>query len=278
MSAVRRAVVAVTALAVVASGVVAATADGATACSLGGPAPGARVLRLDLPSGADDVTIRLRATAQPGRRLVAGVFLVRAGSHRVVAYRIRADGVAPANTLVRSDDNAVVDSPYNGPAAPFARTSGTPVPGLRPGSYYVAGFGSGTSTRAQWGAEVAVDGEHTCTVVGDGSVFGVDASQSHRGTAVTAPAASSVHRVVMHWHTDRSLVVGVMQATQELAGTATLEYSTPTSRGRITDMIRPFASTAGRYRYIASTDAAAFASLAVTGAAFALPDRTRTPR
>src|SRR3954454_6833195 len=118
MSAARRAVVALASVSLLASGAVGARAadgpDTATACALGGPTPGARVLRLDLPHGADDVSLAMHTTTATGRRLAEGVFLLTARTHRLVAFRIAVDGVAPARTSAHAGDATIVDSAYSG--------------------------------------------------------------------------------------------------------------------------------------------------------------------
>jgi hypothetical protein len=224
-------------------------------------------VRIDLPHGASDVTLRTLQSAPTGTRLTEGVFLVEARTRRLVAFQVHTDGLSPVATTVRVGGQTLVSSPYEGPALPIARRAGTPVPGLRPGSYVLAGFGTGTSPRAQWGAELSLGGRHRCVVLGQGTVFSTDASRSAGGTAVTTPAVSVVDGGVLQWRTDRQLVVGVMQATQELAGSASLDYRTPTATGTVTDGLVPFVSTAGRYHWVVRTTAP-LAGIAVAGAAF----------
>jgi hypothetical protein len=269
MTAARRAVAALVASTTVISGAVGATASPRTSspsCALGGPTPGARTIRLDLPHGSDGVSLRLRPPSQTGRRLVEGAFLLAARTHRLIAFVVAVNGARPERTIVRIGGRSVVDA-SGGVVAPFGRGEAAIVPDLRKGSYDLVGFGSGAAT--DWGAELDVDGPHTCAVVGSGRVFSRDASESSSGTTVDTTGVAVVDDAPMSLRTTRPLVVGVMQATHEFAGHARLAYRTPTSHGTVTDDIAPLLSTAGTYHWTASARAA-IPVLAVAGAAVSL--------
>jgi hypothetical protein len=273
MTVVRRAVVALVVSSTLTGGAFVAAAAPISSCALGGPTPGVRALRLDLPAGTDGMSLRVRPPSQVGRRLVEGVFLLSARAHRLIAFDIAVDGASSDRTVVRAGGTSVVNTRQTGPAAPFGRHAGAVVPDLEPGSYYLVGFGSGSAT--QWGAELEVNAPHTCMVVGGGGVFTRDASRSTSPTAADATGAAVVSAAPLSLRTSQPLVVGVMQATHELAGHARLDYRTPTTHGTVTDSIAPFVSTAGRYRWSA-TATAAFPVLAVAGAVVNL--RARQPR
>src|SRR4051794_10935749 len=104
-----RCALAVAVLSLATLGVADARAGDTTSCAVGGPTPGARVVRLDLPHGADDVSLQLRPSSATGKRTVQGLFLLSARTHRLVAYRIAADGSAPERNRVSAGGTDVVD-------------------------------------------------------------------------------------------------------------------------------------------------------------------------
>jgi len=244
-----------------------AVASESSRCSLGGPTPAMRAIRVDLPHGSNGMSLQVRAPSQAGRRLVEGAFLL-SEQRRIIAFALTTDGVQPHRTTVRVGGADVVNTPDSGVAAPFGRTASAIVPDLKAGRYYLVGFGVGSAT--QWGADLQIVGAHVCAVLDGGETFDIDASQSAAHTLVDSSVATTATSAAFSWHTSHNFVVGVVQATHELVGHARIDCRTPTGRGSVIDTVEPFVSSAGAYRWIA-TATAALPVLDVAGAAISLP-------
>jgi hypothetical protein len=230
---------------------VASPSRGSTACSFGGPAPGFGAARLELPAGADQVSLRLfghramRPTAGSGPPLVQGIFVLDATTRRLIAYRVATEGDV------------------------FVHSANASVPSLAPGSYLVVAFGAlpgVVKPTDSWAAELAAPGAESCSPVGAGEVFSRGAGDFHEGVAALGGAAAVVRGGRTTMTATRSLVIGVMDASVQFAGTAKLDYTLPGSSGTVSDALHPFVSTAGPYAWTANVQGA-FPTLAVAGVA-----------
>jgi len=239
-----------------------ARADTTTRCSFGGPAGTSRVLRLDLPTGSDFLTVSLTATrttrptgTADSWHLAAGVFVIDEATNRLVSYRISNDGTATRRTVVESDGDRVVDQAAPGPDAPFRHEALAPVPGLPPGSYLVAAFGTDGSAAIPndpWGGFVEVSGTHTCALLPAGTIVDMNQNDFHGGTQISTTGAAYVQDTTLDRSLSGDLVVGLMDASTEATGDATLDYAMPGGTGRVRDDIIPFVAPSGSYSWTAN--------------------------
>jgi hypothetical protein len=244
-----------------------ARADATTRCSFGGPAGTSRVLRLDLPTGSDFLTMSLTATrttrptgTTDSWHLAAGAFVIDEATQQIVSFRISNDGTATRRTVVENDGDRVVDQAAPGPDAPFRHEALAPVPGLAPGSYLVAAFGTDGSANIPndpWGGFVEVSGTHTCALLPAGTIVDVNQNDFHGGTQISTTGAAYVQGAALARSLSGDLVVGLMDASAEATGDATLDYAMPGGAGRVRDSIEPFAAAGGDYSFVARTSGVA---------------------
>lgn len=256
-------------------------ADEITSCTMGGPTPGSKTIRFDLPEGTDFLSLEPRGT-RPVRpvsdeknwHLAEGIVIVNLDTHAIEAYRVESSGSAPRRVIVRADGTTVVDQGTTAPDGPFYHTSIRNRPGLPAGSYLAVGFGTDGSAafpNEQWGAQVRLAGTHACTPYGAGATFEFDQSRFGGGTQVYL-GPYGMARDIEHARTiaPADLVVGLMDAAVQGSGTARLAFETPAGSGVVEDAIVPFVSTEGTHRFTGSYDGI-YPLLLVAGVALDLP-------
>jgi hypothetical protein len=259
-----------------------------TVCPMGGPTPGYRAIRFDLPQGSTFLGLEphgSRATRvvsdDTNWHLASGVFIVNAQTLALEAYRIEASGTAPRALVVTADGTQLVRQPTTAPDGPFYHTAAYPRSGLPAGSYYAIGFGSdgGTTTPNEfWSYDVRIEGHHSCTSIGNGTIFDVDNTEFTGGTQVYAHGAGKAEGISYSMPQPGSVdvVVGLMDAAvqgSELAGTggeATLGFQTPLGSGLVDDSIQSFVSKAGPHEFEGNFEGV-FPTLLVAGVALDLP-------
>lgn len=265
-----------------------ARADEVTVCPMGGPTPGYRAIRFNLPQGSDFLGLEPHGTRasrvisdNTNWHLASGVFIVNASTRQIEAYRVESVGSAPRAVVVRSDGADVVRQSTTGPDGPFYHTASKPRSGLAPGTYYAIGFGSdgGTTTPNEWWSyDVRVEGTHSCSSVGNGAVFDVDNTEFAGDTQVYAGAVGAAEGITysMPQPSNVDFVVGLMDAAvqgSELGGGeggAELAFQMPSATGVVEDEIVPFASGAGTHDFEGSFQGA-FPMLLIAGVAIDLP-------
>ena len=239
-----------------------AHADQGTDCSFGGPTPGWRALKLDLPQGSTFLTLELGSTrvqrglsGQDDWHLASGIVVVEAQTLALEAFRVSSKGMAPRRAVVDASGERVVqdvtapDVPYEHGASGFRN-------GLPAGSYYVIAFGSDggpANPNEWWSAGIQVSATVPCTPVGDGGVFDFDQTDFD-GTQVYAPGAGYADSITMQTTMTRQVVVGLMDAETQgrVASNISLDYTTPMAAGTVSQKLIPFVSTAGAHSFTAS--------------------------
>jgi hypothetical protein len=246
----------------------AVAAEVTTRCSFGGPTGNSRVLRLDLPEGSDFLTVSLsgtRATRPAGTtdswHLATGAFVIDEATSRLVSSRISSEGTATRRTVVENGGSRPVDAATPGPDAPFRHAAIASAPRLAPGSYLVVAFGSdGSSTTPNdsWGGFVEVAGSHACSLLPSGTVFDVNHNDFSGGTQVSTTAASMIMGASLTRDLSGDIVVGLMDASTQVTGNATLDYSMPNATsGTVSDAIVPFVAPGGAYAWTANASGVA---------------------
>jgi hypothetical protein len=236
--------------------------DAITHCAFGGPAGTARVLRLVLPEGSDFLTVGLSGThaSRPAGttaswHLATGVFVVDEATMRLASYRIASEGTATRRTVVESDGTRSADIVTPGPDTPFRHTTLAPAPGLAPGSYVVVAFGSDGSATAPndgWGGFVEVAGIHDCSILPGGAIVDLNHADFSGGTQVATTGLMHMDGATLTRDLAGDVVVGLMDASTQLAGTATLDYSLAGGvTGTVDDSIIPFLAPGGSFAWTA---------------------------
>ncbi len=266
----------------------AARATEVTTCSMGGPTPGYRAMRFELPQGSSFLGLEPYGT-RPFRpvsnntnwHLASGVYIVNAATKAIEAYRVESTGSAPRAIVVGLEGGETTKVSTTTPDGPFYHTASKPRAGLAPGTYYAIGFGTdgGTATPNEWWSyDVRIEGEHKCTSIGDGVVFDVDNTEFTGGTQIFAGAVGSAEEIkhTMPLPDNIDLVVGLMDAAVQGSeigggeGGAELEYAMPSGDGVVEDAIIPFSSWSGAHDFEGSFQGA-FPMLLVAGVALDLP-------
>ncbi len=261
---------------------VAQAADEITLCPMGGPTPGFKAIRFDLPEGSDFLGIEPHGIRQQrglsnsdNWHLTEGIFIVNAATFELEAYRVESAGSSPRRVVVRSDGTTVVDQGTTAPDGPFYHNASRPRAGLPAGAYYAIGFGSDggkTFPNEWWSVDVRIAGDHACTPIGTGTVFDIDQGRFQGGThAYVGPVGTAdgiTHTEAMPAGTD--IVVGLMDAAVQGGGEATIDYDMPLGDGTVEDEIVPFVSVGGEHRFDA-TYQGAFPMILVAGVAVNLP-------
>jgi len=238
-------------------------ADATTRCSFGGPAGTSRVMRLSLPEGSDFLSVTQTGTrvSRPAGttqswHLATGVFVIDEATHQLVSHRISNEGTATRRTVVEAEGTGAprTDVATPGPDTPFVHSSLSPVPGLAPGSYLVVAFGSDGDPALPndgWGGYVEVSGTHTCESLGSGQILDVSHSDFEGGTQVSTSGAAYVDGASLSRGIEHDLVVGFMDASTQIGGSASLDYNTPGGAGTVADAIVPFVSPGGVFSWTA---------------------------
>jgi len=190
---------------------------------------------------------------------IVGIMLVEAATLEVRAWWIINGGWSPPRVVVQAAGHRF-EHYVPAPDGPFA-TEWVYIPAyLPPGPYYGVGFGVGKGEGvlgpSEWGGSIGVRGDHSCEPIGDGELFDIDHTEFTGGTQVYAPPGVGYASGISHsFSTSRNLVVGVINAG--VIGPAvgrhmSLDYSTPTRSGNVSNDLIPFASGAGTYSFRAS--------------------------
>lgn len=250
-----------------------------TTCSFGGPTPSYRAIRLDLPEGSHFLGLELRGTRSQrptgdggNWHLAQGIAIFDVSTGEIEAFNVSSSGSFPRRTVVRSDGETLVDHPDIGPDAPMGRSASRMRAGLRPGSYYVVGFGTDGSRSLPnewWAADVRVAGTHACTPIGSGEVFDHSHADFTGGTQMSTFGAGHGEATTLGFETSRQLVFGLMDASVYGPGDMELGYTTPTGSGVLDDEIIAFHSGAGAYSFEASYSGL-FPVVAIAGVALDL--------
>jgi hypothetical protein len=278
--------VCLTALALLVAGVVRPALAATTKCSFGGPAPGFKAVRLDLPSGSSFLNIEILGTHDvhvlntgDGWHLAQGVILVRTIDRGIVASRLRSAGSSPPGAVVRA--GGADTGPLDGVPAPdvaFTHSFGPGVPQLDPGSYFAIAWGAGgrglSGPADTWGASVEVEGAHPCASIGAGEVFDHDQNDFTGGTQVTAPGVAVMDGASLEVRSSpRSFVAGMIDANVQGAGTgeARVDYTMPAGgAGTVDREVKPFTGGAGTSVFTAHVTGL-FPVVAVNGVRIDLP-------
>lgn len=259
-----------------------AHADEITVCPMGGPTPGFRVIKFDLPQGSDFLGIEPHGVRQQrgvsndsNWHLAQGIFIVNANTRALEAYRVESAGSGPRRVVVRSEGTTFVDQPTTAPDGPFYHTASRPRSGLPAGSYYAIGFGSdgGSSLPNEWwSGDVRVSGKHSCTPIGSGRVFDIDHTEFQGDDVVYAHAVGSAEDLTYtQTHSATAdIVVGLMDAAVQGPGEASLTYGMPSASGTIEDTIVPYVSIGGEHAFEADFEGI-FPMILIAGVAIDLP-------
>jgi hypothetical protein len=238
-----------------------------TKCSFGGPAPGFKAVRLDLPSGSSFLNIEILGTHDihglntgdgDGWHLAQGVVLIRSSDGAIVASRLSSAGSSPPGAIVRAGGVDSGKIPVPAADVALSHSFGPAVPFLDPGSYYAIAWGAGGRGPGgppdAWSASVEVEGAHNCAALGAGEVFDLDQNDFTGGTQVTAPGIGHMDGAWVEMPSSRSLVVGMIDAAVQGAGSgeARVDYLTPSGASGTADReVEAFTGGAGTYLFTA---------------------------
>ena len=261
----------------------AATAAGSTTCRLGGPAGTASVLRLDLAHRTSGLALRVTTPTSLGSRpsdvaggrsswhLATGVAIVRARDAHIVASRLVQSGSSPRRVAVSAGGHDI-RSDTVAPGAPFNHVGGSVPPELPAGHYYLVAYGAdGGSAQPNpwWSAEVTLGARIGCqSIHAAPRVFDRDGSDFTGGTQVSAYGAGYAAGSALRMDLSKGLVVGMIDAESQLAGSVQVRYRSPTGQGgRVQNSLAGFAGHSGRYDFTADY-AGAFPLVLVSGVVF----------
>lgn len=257
---------------------VAGSARADTLCTLGGPTPGFKVIKLDLPQGSDYLGIELKAarTTRPvddgaSWHFARGI-MVLTETFDIVAYRLEHSGVSPKSVAVDIEGQRVVQD-VPGADGPFVHLEQQLVPGLKPGTYYVVGFGVDGSSRLPneyWSADVRVQGAQSCSSVATGTTFDLDHTDADSGTQAYAANVGVADDASFAYSSGRQLSVGLLDCDTQLVGSA--ECSALTADGEeieVENELVPFVSGPGTSR-VTYEFSGTFPVVALAGASFTL--------
>jgi hypothetical protein len=260
-----------------AAAIVPGSANADTLCSMGGPTPGFKAIRVDLPSGSNYLGIELKAsrTTRPvddgaSWHFARGV-MVLSSNFDLIAYRLEHSGVSPKTVIVDEQGQHVVQ-PAPGVDGPFVHLQQQLVPGLPAGSYYVVGFGVDGDRRLAneyWSVDVRAQGAWSCNSVAIGETF--DLNQSHaRGSQVYAANVGVADDAVLEYASTRQLSVGLLDCDTQLVGGASCSLTTPGGQTvESEDEIVPFVAGPGTSSVTFEYEGT-FPVIALAGASFDL--------
>lgn len=256
----------------------AARAD--TACSFGGPTSGFRAMRFVLPQGSSFLTMSFtsaRPTMVAGDRsswhFSEGIGVVDEATGNLVAWKLVSQGNSPRRAVVEAGGSEIARREITAPDGPFVHQSNGLVPSLPPGTYDVVTFGTDGDVRLPnpwWGGEIRVSAAVSCAPVGTGELVDYDNTDFTGGTQVSAWGAGVAQDARLSFHTARRLTFGLLDSETQFAGSATLQYATPTAHDTITNATIPFSSVAGDYAFDANFSGA-FPFVSISGIAVDLP-------
>lgn len=264
-------------LALLAASLLPASAD--TACTLAGPTPGYKAIRLDLTaSGSSYIGLELNATrtttvANDGSswHFSRGIYLLDANLN-ILSYRIQNSGSTPRRTVVEAGgQRQTVDA--GSTEGPFVHSAQKLIPSLAPGIYYAVAFGSDGSSRVPneyWSADVRVQGAHSCSQVAVGTVFDLNHTDFSGETQIYSSGVGYADEVSAEFTSPRRLVLGIMDSSVQAEGNADLDFALSSGvTGSLGDEIVPFATGPGTSTFTASYSGA-FPIVSISGVAFDL--------
>lgn len=255
-----------------------------TDCAFGGPTPGWSAIKLDLPQGTSFLTLELAGlrTLRPVHdddnwHLAQGIFVLNATTREVEAYRISSQGMSPRKVVARAEGVPATapDAAATTPDVPYAHSAHGLRDSLSAGSYYVIAFGTDGGSglpNEWWSAGVQVSASASCARIGAGETFDIDHTDFEGGTEMYVPVAGYAEGIGARYSTTRRVVVALMDAETQARGASsvTLEYTTPTASGSLSQRIEPLASGAGSYTFGASFSGV-YPIVLIAGAAIDLP-------
>lgn len=236
-------------------------ANADTLCTMAGPTPGFKAIKLELPQGSSYIGLELggaRTTTLVNDgsswHFSRGIFLLDS-QMRILSYRVQNSGSVPRRTVVeaggeRQQVNAGLTD------GPFIHSAQKLIPSLSPGTYYAVAFGSDGSSRVPnefWSADVRVQGAQSCAQVGVGSVFDINHTDFTGGTQVYSAGIGVAEGIEGSLPSSRQLVLGMMDASVQITGEARLDYSLSSGEtGSLDDEIVPFVTGPGTSSFSAS--------------------------
>lgn len=256
----------------------AGSAGADTLCSMGGPTPGFKVMKLSLPQGSDYLGIELKAarTTRPvddgaSWHFARGVVVLDA-SFRLIAYRLEHSGVSPKTVLIDADGQRVrQDVP--GADGQFVHLEQKLVPGLGAGDYYVVGFGVDGDRRLPneyWTVDVRARGAQSCSGVAVGETFDLDHTDATGGTQVYAANVGTASGAQLSYTSARTISVGLLDCATQLTGTASCAMTDADGDTASTeDRMIPFVAGPGTSTATFSYEGT-FPVVAIAGASFDL--------
>ena len=198
---------------------------------MGGPTPGFKVMKLDLPQGSSYLGIELKAarTTRPvddgaSWHFARGIMVLDAAL-TPVAYRLEHSGVSPKTVVIDAEDQRIAQD-VPGADGPFVHLKQQLVPGLPPGIYYVVGFGVDGDARLPnefWSADVRAQGVQSCVSVATGETFELNQTDADAGTQVYAANVGVAQDASFGLTSPRAFTVGLLDCATQLTGTAACE-------------------------------------------------------
>lgn len=259
-----------------------AGAASGTSCSFGGPTPGWRAVRFDLTEPSSFLTLELSGSRAPKQgqndadwHLAQGILVINVATRDLEAYRVSSSGMVARSTVVRHEGESYVHQTTPAVEVPFSHFSARLRDGLPAGSYYVVAFGTDGGKALPnewWSAGVQIEGKHSCAPIGSGEVFDHDLGDFQGGTQVYSQGVGMAEDTAFSFSTSRSMVIGLMEAQVQVRALSSMsmDYTTPTRAGTISQAIIPFVSTSGLYAFQASYSGV-YPNIAIAGATLDLP-------
>ena len=231
-----------------------AGADGVTSCAFGGPAGTSRLIELQVPAESFlNLSLSGGRATRPADtatswHLAQAVFVMDSAGEPV-AHRLSSSG-SNTRRVVAGDQR--LDAA--GADLPFARNALFLPPVLEPGTYYIAAFGSDGSAEGpndRWGGHVEVAAGASCRAIGSGRIVDVNHTDFEGGNQVSAPGVASVDGATYQTTFSEERVVGFVDASVQVVGTAEVDYLTPAGGGTVEDELVAFSSPGGAFAWTA---------------------------
>ena len=261
----------------------AATAASSTTCHFGGPAGTSSVFHIHLARRTSGLALRVTTPTSLGSRasdlagdrsswhLATGLAVVGERGRRIVASRFVQSGSSTRRVAV-SAAGEDVRADVAAPGAPFNHVGGDVPPELPAGDYYVVAYGTDGDTAQPnpwWSAELTVGARIGCEAVATTQrVFDRDGSDFTGGSQAAAYGAGYAAGSTLKMSLRPGLVVGMIDAERQFAGSVQVRYRSATGQGgRVKNSLAGFAGTAGRYTFTADYDGV-FPLVLVSGVVF----------
>jgi hypothetical protein len=214
-----------------------ARAEGVSSCAAGGPGPGYRILKLDLPNGSEFLTMQIKASRQTrpndgpnAWHQSIGVFVLNANGMKMQAYKLQNIGMAPRHAVVDNGDTRQ-EADTVGPDVPIVHTHQDPASSLAPGTYYIiiaSSDGGAPLPNDYWFASVQFSGTGVhCDQIGHGDLIDIDQSEFTGGTQTYVPIAGAASGISDTYSTARAYTVLFTIAETGGIGDASLDYALP---------------------------------------------------